>query len=141
MFRRRSQIWCALLAPIILFASFAVNGTETRPGRSEDLPNFQKVDDHLYRGAQPTEAGIAKLKELNVKTVLDLRPEPAEIATERRWVENAGMKFVNVPLSGWLRPKDGDIARILQIIGDPQNQPIFIHCRRGADRTGTVAAV
>ncbi len=141
MFRPKLQIWCVLLTPIILCVLLAVNGAGALPNRADDLPNFQKVDDHLFRGAQPTEAGIAKLKELKVKTVVDLRSERDQVAIEQRWVENAGMKFINVPMSGWFRPKAADIERILKIIEDPQNQPVFIHCRHGADRTGSVAAV
>lgn len=141
MLRQKPQIWCVLLAPILLFAGFQVRAAGLLTKTTEDLPNFQKVDEHLFRGAQPTEAGIGRLKELKVKTVVDLRPDEAQVATERRWVESAGMKFVNIPLNGWFRPKEADIERVLQVIEEPQNQPVFVHCRRGADRTGTVTAV
>ena len=33
-----------------------------------------------------------------------------------------------------------EIEEILEIISNPENQPVFIHCKRGCDRTGTVSA-
>jgi protein tyrosine/serine phosphatase len=30
---------------------------------------------------------------------------------------------------------------LLSLINAPENQPIFVHCRRGSDRTGTVIAI
>ena len=33
-----------------------------------------------------------------------------------------------------------DVERVLTIIDAPENQPVFVHCRRGADRTGTIIA-
>jgi len=37
------------------------------------LPNLHKVDDGLYRGAQPTAEGIKELEKLGVKTIVCLR--------------------------------------------------------------------
>jgi protein tyrosine/serine phosphatase len=31
--------------------------------------------------------------------------------------------------------------RLLAIVTDPARQPVFVHCRRGSDRTGTAVAV
>jgi len=37
------------------------------------LENFYRVTKDLYRGAQPDEAGMARLKQLGIKTVVNLR--------------------------------------------------------------------
>jgi tyrosine-protein phosphatase SIW14 len=50
------------------------------------------------------------------------------------------MKYVNVPLQGTNVPADADVAMALALLNDPAAGPIFVHCRRGADRTGTVIA-
>src|ERR1700722_14602101 len=61
---------------------------------SADLPNFQKVDDQVYRGAQPTGAGFQDLAQRGIKTVIDLRNlgEHSQ-AEEQRLVTAAGMKY------------------------------------------------
>jgi protein tyrosine/serine phosphatase len=33
------------------------------------------------------------------------------------------------------------IAKLLQVIDDPKNQPVFIHCEHGKDRTGLIVAL
>jgi hypothetical protein len=41
--------------------------------QNQNLPNFQKVDDHVYRGAQPTNNGFEDLAKSGIETVVDLR--------------------------------------------------------------------
>jgi protein tyrosine/serine phosphatase len=96
------------------------------------IPRFQQVAEGLYRGGQPTPAGLAFLKQRGIRTVVDLRPEDGEKAL----VEKLGMKYVHLPISTWGRIPDETVRGFFQIVRDPPNQPVFVHCRRGADRTG-----
>ena len=104
------------------------------------IHNFYKVDEHVYRGAQPTEEGIHYLAKLGIKTVIDLR-EPGERArNEEAAVTGAGMKYINVPMTGLTAPTESETARLLGILEDATTGPVFVHCMRGADRTGAVIA-
>ena len=104
------------------------------------LPNFHKVNDKVYRGAQPEAAGWPSLAKLGVKTVIDLR-EPGEHSTgeEAKAVEAAGMKYVNVPMKGVVAPSDEKVSQALDLLLNSPD-PVFVHCRRGKDRTGTIIA-
>lgn len=104
------------------------------------LPNFARVNEHLFRGAQPSERGMALLAAMGIRTVINLRDDDARAERERVLVQSLGMRYFNVPMRGLARPKDEQIERVLALIADPANWPVFIHCRRGADRTGTVIA-
>ena len=107
----------------------------------DGVPNFQKVNDGLYRGGQPTQGGFKELAGLGVKTIVDLRlPDEHSRAEEKKWVEALGMRYINVPLRGLSAPSATDVAQILAIFNDSSAGPVFVHCRRGADRTGTVVA-
>jgi protein tyrosine/serine phosphatase len=106
-----------------------------------ELPNFSKVSDRLYRGAQPTEEGFRKLKELGITTVINLRAEDELGLGEKETVERLGLRYHNVGLPGLSRPTDEQVARVLAIIDASEDGPVFIHCRRGSDRTGTIVAV
>ncbi|HUA82526.1 MAG TPA: tyrosine-protein phosphatase [Bryobacteraceae bacterium] len=105
------------------------------------VPNFHKVNDGLYRGGQPTEDGFENLASLGVKTVIDLRGigEHSQ-AREQGWVQADGMHYLSVPLGQLSAPHDADVAKTLAILNNSTGAPVFIHCRRGADRTGTIIA-
>lgn len=107
----------------------------------KDLPNFSQVNKNFYRGAQPTENGIKELAKLGVKTIINLRGEDKNSLREKEWAQKAGIKFIAVDLKNWLKPKTEYIEQIIKYIDAAENQPVFVHCRRGADRTGTVVAV
>ena len=123
---------------IFAFANFA---HAQKAVGDKDLPNFYQVNANLYRGAQPTEAGVRELARMGVKTIIDLRGEDKSSQREKIWAQNAGVKFIAVDLSNWFRPKTADIEQIIKEINAAENQPVFVHCKRGADRTGTVVAV
>ncbi|HMS39032.1 MAG TPA: tyrosine-protein phosphatase [Pyrinomonadaceae bacterium] len=107
----------------------------------EDLPNFHKLNENLYRGGQPKAEGFKKLAELGIKTVVSFRDTQSKVLREKKWAEENGLQFINLRLSNWFASKDEEIHKILEIITNPAHQPVFFHCKRGADRTGTVAAV
>ena len=107
--------------------------------QNTNLPNFQKVDERVYRGAQPTDDGFKDLASLGIKTVVDLRliGEHSQ-ADEEKIVKALGMRYVSIPMKGMSTPKDDQIKAVLALFNDAN--PVFVHCRRGADRTGTVIA-
>jgi tyrosine-protein phosphatase SIW14 len=115
--------------------TFAFTGPET-----PNIHNFRVVNDHLYSGAQPTPQDLKDLAKLGIKTVIDLRMGDEHAGEEKKLVEALGMRYVNVPMKGLARPKDEQISQVLSILESSSEWPIFVHCRRGKDRTGTVIA-
>ncbi len=107
----------------------------------EDLPNLFQVNSNLYRGGQPTEAGIGTLAKLGIKTVIYLRDGKELAKAEEKWATEAGMNFIHEPEKNWRKPKRASIERVIERLDLAENQPVFVHCRRGADRTGTVIAI
>ncbi len=115
--------------------------TERTESKIEDLPNFHEVNKKLFRGGQPTEEGVKQLSKLGIKTVISFRDTQEKVLGEKKIVEANGMRFVSMPLNNWFKSKDHEIDAIIEEIRKPENQPVFVHCKRGADRTGTVVAV
>ncbi len=100
------------------------------------LPNFHRVSDVLYRGAQPTEEGIEKLAEMGVKTIVNLRL----IHSDRKKAEQLGLNYEHIRVETW-DPDAPEVVRFLKIVTDPNLATVFLHCKHGADRTGTMCAI
>ena len=103
------------------------------------IPNFATVDpapEAVYRGGQPTQAGYQTLRDMGVKTVIDLRDDAVP------WAKNAvtknGMTYVHIP-SNAARTNATTIASFLTAVTEAE-RPIYIHCKRGRDRTGLEVA-
>jgi tyrosine-protein phosphatase SIW14 len=104
------------------------------------IQNFYQVDGYVYRGAQPTDEGFKYLAKIGVKTVLDLRKCDERSSAEEHVVTALGMQYVNVPMTGLTPPTEAQISKILALLEDNATGPVFVHCKRGADRTGAVIA-
>lgn len=129
---------CISLGVALFLASVVVAQNDSK---SKELPNFHQVNEHLYRGAQPKDGGIKKLAQLGIKTIINLRDDDNRARAEEAEAKALGLHYFNVPLPDFNRPADRTIEQILSLIAVPENQPVFVHCRRGADRTGTVVAI
>ena len=104
--------------------------------------NFGKVNDRLWRAAQPDtkDADVfRKLERAGVKTVINLRHDhddfPALAASD--------LAYVHIPMRAW-RPNDEDmvlfLATVRRSLADPQRSPVLVHCAAGKDRTGYAIA-
>jgi len=109
-------------------------------GSVPGIKNFDKVDAHVYRGAQPTDEGFQYLAKIGVKTIIDLRETDSRSQAEQRVVSDAGMQYINVPMTGHTPPTEAEITKILAVLEEGTTGPVFVHCQRGADRTGAVIA-
>lgn len=127
-----------IAGPLLLFI-LGISAPSSVPEK-EALPNFHEVNQNLYRGAQPRAGGIQKLKELGVKTIINLRGADEGTEAEEREARAAGLNYFNIPLDGLGRPSDEKVLKILALINDSKNWPVFIHCNHGKDRTGTIIA-
>ncbi len=107
-----------------------------QPLAVDDLPNLHKVSDILYRGAQPEAVGFKKLKEMGIKTVINLR----KFHSDRDEIDDLVFNYQHIYMTAW-HPEEKELVKFLRIVSDPSNQPVFVHCQHGADRTGTMCAL
>jgi tyrosine-protein phosphatase SIW14 len=135
-----------LLAVLLLVPSIGHAGLpDVSPVRAADLSkigidNFGRVNPTYYRGAEPDDDRYATLAALGIKTVVDLRSDDAE-AEDKDFVERAGMKYAQIPMTTHEPPTPSVIHTFLQIVTDPANQPVYVHCVGGRHRTGVMTAI
>ena len=142
MFRLRNTLVGLTAAATLIFAFAAVSLAKTHSDpafANIKIKNFGKMDDRLYRGAQPKEEDYKDLAALGVKTVIDLTDSPTSY--EKRSAESAGMRYVNIPMSDSVYPKQESIDAFLKLVNDPSTGVMFIHCAGGRHRTGVIGAV
>ena len=129
-----------MLHRIQSFVCLAAGALSALAGDVPGIKNFDQVDAHVYRGAQPAKEAFRYLASIGVKTVIDLREGGDRAKEEERIVKEAGMAYINVPMARLTPPTEADLRKILPVLENSTGGPVFVHCKRGADRTGAVIA-
>lgn len=114
-----------------------------KPG--QEIPNFHEVHPWLFRGGQPRRDGMRELYDMGVRTVIDLRCDPNQIASEQQICEEHGMRFVSMPMVTSRKPTQQQINNFLSVVDNAHKTSdggaVFVHCHHGSDRTGTMIAI
>jgi uncharacterized protein (TIGR01244 family) len=124
---------------VLLAITSAIVPAHVQQSTPTTIENFGKVNDSYYRGSQPEEAEIAQLKQLGIKTVLDLRKDRER--EEEAWVTKSGMQYFNIPMKSSEPATAEQAAYFLVLVNDPANWPVYVHCKGGRHRTGALTAV
>jgi len=104
------------------------------------IGNFGRLNATYYRGEQPEGRDYADLAVLGIKTVIDLQAD-GDNYDEQALVEAARMTFVRIPMTTHVEPTAEQLSQFLQIVNDPAQQPVYVHCKGGKHRTGVMTAV
>lgn len=134
--RFRNPCWAIVIA---IWIAPAVIAQEVV--KHQELPRFHRINEKLYRGAQPRRKGLVRLRQLGVKTVINLRGSNDDTRSEEEYARSLGFNYFNVPLDRIGRPADAKVQRVLEIVNAAENQPVFVHCNYGRDRTGLIIAI
>lgn len=156
---------------ILFFAFLPVSTVFAGPfERAADLiPNFAEVSPGVYRGGNPMKEiddkrGLDALRALGVKVVIDLQgadgddtaigwvfgqfqpgEAPENIAEEKRYLNAAGIRFVNLPFKSYNSVNKREavlVQEAVRLLGEASPaSPVYIHCEHGRDRTGLVVAL
>ena len=108
------------------------------PGRvtcPPGLSNLGKVDDGLWRSAQPTGVGFRSAGALRIRTVVDLRAGHSDAPA----LAGTGIRSVSIPMHQCDVSED-DLVAFLTVATDPAMRPVLVHCAEGRDRTGVCVA-
>ena len=79
---------------------------------------------------------MKQLQARGIKTVISLRA----LHSDKGVVAGTGLKSVRMKMEPWHSDEDEAIF-FLKATTDTDNLPAFVHCERGADRTGVLCAM
>jgi len=140
----RVRVFAAFLSTVAIAAPAIAQTTTPIPAATASLSrihigNFGRINDNYFRGAQPRGTDYRDLAAIGVKTVIDLQADGP--SNEAGAVKAAGMNFIRIGMTTTKAPTEAQVARFLDIVNDPANQPVFVHCAGGRHRTGTMTAL
>lgn len=105
------------------------------------IPNEQQINEHIKRGGRPEMSDIDSLKSQGYKTIINLDDDYMAIQKEKDYAEALGFNYIANPIVIKEGPKDDEIDMLLTEMQNPENYPIFIHCKAGRDRTGMLSGL
>jgi protein tyrosine/serine phosphatase len=143
----RSLGW--LLAVVAIAGTLAVAAQQVATARAfreekfwlAGVSNFGRMNERLFRGAQPTSEGFANLRRVGIDTIVRLSLGEDGAAREQEEVEQIGMQFVAIPWSTQDSPTPEQVRAFFEVFDDPAHARVFVHCKAGADRTGVMIAL
>ncbi|QDV20351.1 Tyrosine phosphatase family protein [Gimesia panareensis] len=107
-----------------------------QPLQVEGVPNLFRVNDRLYRSAQPSALGMQNLKALGIETIINLR----SFHSDRDEIGSTGLGYEHIYMKAW-HPERKEVVRFLQLVTNEKRTPVLVHCEHGADRTGTMCTL
>ena len=105
------------------------------------LPNLMQVGGRLYRGGQPSREGLKRLKEMGVKTVVNLRSSRGVKDREGEECRKIGLRYEQLRMPAFDNVPEPVVKRFFELIENPDTSPVFIHCLTGTDRVAVLAAI
>lgn len=117
------------------------------------IRNFHVVREGvLYRSGQMSLAGLKRIiHDYGIKTVVTLREtrcpgdEPPDLDEEKYCIREA-INYYRIPPRPWsgadgFVPADKGVEVFRQVMSDPKNYPVLVHCFAGIHRTGAMCAI
>jgi protein tyrosine/serine phosphatase len=101
----------------------------------EGLVNVGRVTENIYRGAVPSVAGYTTLRDMGIRTILNLAH-----GRESSIVAPYGIKEVYSPMGFFSPVNERQIKKGMDVLFNPSLFPVYVHCAQGRDRTGMVIA-
>jgi tyrosine-protein phosphatase SIW14 len=107
----------------------------------------------LYRSGQNTLFGLKNLlHDYRIRTVVTLRDNHVPGLTppdkkEEEYCLKEGIRYVRIPPQHWEDPDGGEppvdegVRTFLEVMRDPDNYPVLVHCFAGVHRTGAYCAI
>ena len=118
-----------------------------------NIRNFHEVREGiLYRSGQMSLFGLKTvIHDHGIKTIITLRDavyanDPPPDLAEEEFCRDQEIKYVRIPPRSWWAPAgqvpaDEGVRQFLEVMDNPDNYPVLIHCFGGIHRAGAFSAI
>jgi protein tyrosine/serine phosphatase len=133
----------SLMVLAVLFLAGGVSAAEKKPRpetwaqpvTAEYVRNLYRLDEKVYRSAQPTRRGFQEVQSMGIRSVLNLR----DYHSDEDDAQDTVLSLYRVKMEAGEITNE-KVIEALRIIGKAQG-PVLIHCWHGSDRTGLISAM
>jgi tyrosine-protein phosphatase SIW14 len=141
--------WLAGLLAVGVVLACLVGPVVLALHQHEHVRNLHVVRDGvLYRSAQLTVPGLRRvIHDYRIRTVVNLRDGVvAADRAEEAFCTREGIRFVRLLPQSWdvvagSAAADDNVRTFLEVMRDPANHPVLVHCFAGIHRTGAYCAL
>jgi protein tyrosine phosphatase (PTP) superfamily phosphohydrolase (DUF442 family) len=97
-----------------------------------------QVSPDMRRGSRIDGSGVLELKKQGYKAIISLTAE--KNAEEHETASALGLHHYYIPIIDNTTPTKNQMKQFLDLVSDPRNQPVYVHCQAGKGRTGMAVA-
>jgi protein tyrosine/serine phosphatase len=104
--------------------------------------NFDEVAPGVYRSNQPDHARLSRLRDMGIRTIVNLRgtPRQSHYLFEAESCAALGLTMVNLHLNARRAAPRSELLALIDTFRTAE-KPLLVHCKSGADRAGLAAAI
>lgn len=126
----------ALTASTPVFAQATVREAPLGDKAGSLAINYTRLKPQIATAGLIKNGAAPALKALGFATIVDLRGPDEGTAPEKQAVEAAGLRYVNIPVTGG-GPTDAQVAEFARVVEGANNAPLLVHCA-SANRVGAM---
>lgn len=124
----------------LLLMGVLMSGTATAVGGEPSVPKAAHPAANIWVGGQLNQAELQQAANSGITTVINLRPAGEADWDEKSFVEQLGMRYVNLPIAGASDVTMANAQKLKQLLDAEQSGKVYLHCASG-NRVGALAAL
>ncbi|RZF90644.1 hypothetical protein EXT42_19595 [Pseudoalteromonas sp. CO302Y] len=119
--------------------SFSVLATQTVTTEL-DILNLKAQSEYVLTSGQPNQTDFAKLKELGVENIINLRGDNETNWSEHDLVTELGMNYYHIPVQSKADITIENATKLQNLLNEHQQQTTLLHCA-SSNRVGALVAL
>ena len=119
--------------------SFSVLATQTVTTEL-DILNLKAQSEYVLTSGQPNQTDFAKLKELGVENIINLRGDNETNWSEQDLVTELGMNYYHIPVQSKADITIENATKLQSLLNEHQQQTTLLHCA-SSNRVGALVAL